>query len=126
MRNSWHGRDRWGFGARDVVAPTSLWHGVDDDLVPATWSRQMADEVAHVALNVVPGQGTSWPTRGGMRSLRRSRRSPDRRSVLTPSVASGAPRRSRENRHGAPLSVSVRHKQLAIAAIVCAAPEGFR
>lgn len=47
----------WGFGARDVVAPTSLWHGVDDDLVPVAWSRRMADEVADVALNVVPGQG---------------------------------------------------------------------
>jgi pimeloyl-ACP methyl ester carboxylesterase len=47
----------WGFEPRDVVASTKVWHGDDDELVPVTWSREMAAEIAEAELSLVPGQG---------------------------------------------------------------------
>ena len=47
----------WGFDAGDVVASTKVWHGEDDEFVPVTWSRRMADEIAEAELHLVPGQG---------------------------------------------------------------------
>lgn len=74
---AWGGR--WDIDPADVEAPTSLWYGDADGMVPLAHGRWYADRLAHAELTVLPGEGHAdlcsghWPDQlGGLLARWRS------------------------------------------------------
>jgi pimeloyl-ACP methyl ester carboxylesterase len=47
----------WDVDPSDVVAPTMLWYGEDDDLCPPAHGRWYADRIDNSQLEILPGKG---------------------------------------------------------------------
>jgi pimeloyl-ACP methyl ester carboxylesterase len=47
----------WGFEPAAITAPTRLWQGDADTLVPPAWSEQLNAAIAGSTLTIVPGEG---------------------------------------------------------------------
>ncbi len=47
----------WGFDLAQVRAPTRIWHGDDDRVLPASMARRLADAIPGAALEIVAGGG---------------------------------------------------------------------
>ena len=46
---------RWSFEPSDITAPTRIWQGDADDLVPAGWGKRLQQAIAGSMLTTVPG-----------------------------------------------------------------------
>lgn len=47
----------WDVDPRDVVAPTTLWYGENDDICPPAHGRWYADRIDSSQLEILPGEG---------------------------------------------------------------------
>ena len=47
----------WGFEPVEISAPTHLWQGTDDSLVPPVWGERLAAAIPGATLTVVDGAG---------------------------------------------------------------------
>jgi pimeloyl-ACP methyl ester carboxylesterase len=47
----------WGFDLRGIRIPVSIWHGVDDPLVPVAHGRWLADNVPGARAHILEGEG---------------------------------------------------------------------
>jgi len=45
----------WGFTPEQIVVPTDVWAGEDDQLVPADWQRELASRIKDATLHTRPG-----------------------------------------------------------------------
>lgn len=45
----------WGFAPEQIVVPTDVWAGEDDQLVPADWQRELASRIKDATLHIRPG-----------------------------------------------------------------------
>jgi pimeloyl-ACP methyl ester carboxylesterase len=45
----------WNFDPAAITAATHLWQGDHDDLVPVSWSKELADHIPGAELTIVPG-----------------------------------------------------------------------
>ncbi len=47
----------WGFDVSDIAAPVQLWHGMQDNLVPAATAFRLASELPEASLSIVLDEG---------------------------------------------------------------------
>jgi pimeloyl-ACP methyl ester carboxylesterase len=47
----------WGFPLKEISTPVRLWHGLDDQTVPALMSEFLANSLPHATLSLLAGEG---------------------------------------------------------------------
>lgn len=57
----WTEMGHWGFYLKDVPAPTLLWQGEEDHLLPVEYARHMAREIPDATLTLLPHSGHFYP-----------------------------------------------------------------